>query len=86
MSKDPQNTEQFRDALQNLDKYLEDAYKITDIDNDGHINIHEFENIRDELWHAQVQWICKSKYTGGLIWFSNLFWGGFYQIKIEAQQ
>ena len=49
LSNDPKHAEQFREALSNLDEYLEQMYTITDSDNNGHINKHEFDNMHDEL-------------------------------------
>ena len=37
------HAEDSRDALNNLDEYLEEVYKTTDSDNNGHINFQEFE-------------------------------------------
>ena len=49
LSNDPKHAEQFREALSNLDEYLEQMYTITDSDNSGHINKQEFDNMHDEL-------------------------------------
>merc|ERR1712037_1061462 len=32
-----------------VDEYLDDLFKKTDKDKDGHVTIHEFEHVRDEL-------------------------------------
>ena len=52
LSNDPKHAEQFREALTNLDEYLEEMYKTTDSDNNGHVNMQEFDNMRDELWNG----------------------------------
>ena len=49
LSQDPQHSEEFRDALTNIDEHIQEIYKKVDSDNNGHIDPHEFKYGHDEF-------------------------------------
>ena len=49
IKEDPKQAHIVEGIQSEVDEYLDDLFKKTDKDKDGHVTIHEFEHVRDEL-------------------------------------